>query len=195
MERVPARRTTAEQAHVCVDFEPPIAVGTEYGAPAGQSSGTVVITTNGIAVSVVDFEIGGNTFFNLASVDTAPPALGTGQVLRVNNISLDVDLSALPFTAREVRLDYLDLGGTENLAVNGAAVFVGDLASAPPTWEASPSRSPPARSPAAPWHRGAHRERHVAADRRTGAVDRQHLRHRIGNASFPSARRGCRLNG
>jgi hypothetical protein len=133
MERVPARRTTAGQAHICVDFEPPIALGTEYGGPAGHASGTVVITTNGIAVSVADFELGGNTFLNLASVDTAPPALGTGQVLRLNNISLDVDLSALPFTAREVRLDFLDLGGTENLAVNGSAVFIGDLASAPPT--------------------------------------------------------------
>ena len=132
MERVPARPTTAGQAHVCVDFEPPIAVGTQYGTPVGQPSGTVVITANGIAVSVVDFEIGGNTFFNLASVDPAPPALGTGQALRVNNIGLDVDLSALPFTAREVRVDYLDLGGTENLAVNGSPVFVGDLASAPP---------------------------------------------------------------
>jgi hypothetical protein len=133
MERVPARRTTAGKAHICVDFEPPLAVGTEFGGPAGHSSGTVVITTNGIAVSVADFEIGGNTFLNLASVDTAPPALGAGQVLRVNNISLDVDFSALPFAAHEVRFEYLDLGGTENLAVNGSAVFVGDLASAPPT--------------------------------------------------------------
>ena len=132
MERVPARPTTAGQAHVCVDFEPPIAVGTQYGAPVGQSSGTVVITANAIAVSVVDFEIGGSTFFNLASVDAAPSALGTGQVLRVNNISLDVDLSALPFPASEVRVDYLDLGGTENLAVNGSPVFAGDLSSAPP---------------------------------------------------------------
>jgi hypothetical protein len=93
----------------------------------------VVITTNAIAVSVADFEVGGNTFFNSASVDTSPVALGTGQALRVNNISLDVDLSALPFAAREVRVDYLDLGGTENLGVNGSSVFVGDLASAPPT--------------------------------------------------------------
>jgi hypothetical protein len=133
MERVPARPTRAGPAHVCVDFEPPIAVGTQYGAPAGQTSGTVVITTNAIAVSVVDFEVGGAIVFNSASIDAAPPALGTGQVLRVNNISLDVDLSALPFTAREVRVDYLDLGGIENLAVNGSTVFVGDLASAPPT--------------------------------------------------------------
>jgi Concanavalin A-like lectin/glucanases superfamily len=133
MERVPARRTSAGQAHVCVDFEPPIVVGTQYGAPVGQPSGTVVITTNAIAVSVADFEVGGNTFFNSASVDTSPVALGTGQALRVNNISLDVDLSALPFAAREVRVDYLDLGGTENLGVNGSSVFVGDLASAPPT--------------------------------------------------------------
>jgi hypothetical protein len=132
MERVPARSTTPGQAHLCVDFEPPIAVGTEYGAPVGQTSGTVVITTNAIALSVADFEIGGNTFFNSASIDPAPSSLGTGQVMRVNNISIDVDLTALPFTAREVRLDFLDLGGSENLAVNQSPVFVGELASAPP---------------------------------------------------------------
>ena len=65
----------------------------------------LLLTANAIAVSVVDFEIGGNTFFNLASVDPAPPTFGTGQALRVNNISLDVDLSALPFIAQEVRID------------------------------------------------------------------------------------------
>jgi concanavalin A-like lectin/glucanase superfamily protein len=131
MERVPARRLAAGQSHACVDFEPPIAVGTQYGAPAGQPSGTVVITTNAIAVAVADFEVGGNTFFDSASVVAAPPALGTGQVLQVNNISLDVDFSALPFAVGEVRFDYLDLGGTENLGVNGSSVFAGELASAP----------------------------------------------------------------
>jgi hypothetical protein len=133
MERVPARRVSAGLAHVCVDFEPPIAVGTQYGTPAGQLSGTVIIAANAISVAVADFEVGANTFFNSASVVAAPAALGTGQALQVNNISLDFDVSALPFAVREVRIDYLDLGGTENLGVNGTGVFVGNLASAPPT--------------------------------------------------------------
>ena len=173
MERVPARRAAAGSTHVCVDFEPPIAVGTEYGTPAGQSSGTVVITTNGIAVSVADFEVGGNTVFNVASVDAAPPGLGTGQALRVNNISLDVDLSGLPFAAREVHVDYLDLGGTENLAVNGSAVFVGDIAAAPPTLggvAVSVTASPVPAAPAARWCSPATSRRCGSADRSCGST-------------------------
>jgi hypothetical protein len=132
-ERVPARPTSAAQHDACVDFEPPIEAGTEFGTPAGQPRGTVIITTSAIAVSVSDLEVGGNTFFNSASVVAAPAALGTDQALQLNNISLDVDLSAVPFLVREVRLDYLHLGGTDNLGVNGSNVFVGDLSAAPPT--------------------------------------------------------------
>ena len=134
MERVPARSTTdGGERHVCVDFEDPITVGTQYGKPAGQPAGTTIISAKGINVSLSDFESGVSTTFNEASVDVAPAALGSGQALRVNNIGLTFDFGALPFTVTEVRLDFLDLGGTENLAVNGSATFIGDLSSVPPT--------------------------------------------------------------
>ena len=39
----------------CVDFEPPLTVGTQYGQPAGQKPGDVIFTPNGIPVAVWDF--------------------------------------------------------------------------------------------------------------------------------------------
>jgi hypothetical protein len=133
MERVPPRRAELGDSHACVDFESPLSIGTQFGAPAGQTSGTVAFAANGITVSVADFELGGSTVFNSATIDSAPPALGSGQALRVNNINLVVDFSALSFAVGEVRFDFLDLGGIENLSVNGASTFVGEFTSAPPT--------------------------------------------------------------
>jgi hypothetical protein len=54
-ERVPARTRKGGTREVCLGFEAPRIVGTEYGAPAGQQSGDVIFTTNGIPVSVYDF--------------------------------------------------------------------------------------------------------------------------------------------
>jgi hypothetical protein len=131
MERVAARQITGGRE--CVGFEPPLTVGTQFGAPVGQTSGDVAFTSGGITVALADFQIGGGTAFGVATIDNAPSALGGGQALRVNNIALDFDFRALPFLVREVRFDFLDLGGSENLGVNGAPPFVGDLTSAPPT--------------------------------------------------------------
>lgn len=129
-ERVPARMRKAGRRKVCVDFEAPLRVGTQYGTPAGHSSGDVVFTSNGIPVSVFDFDfVGGGGTFGSAEVDTAP--FGSGQNMRTNNIDLEFDYGNLGFVPSVVTLDYLDQGGTENLSVNGSPVFAGDLTSAP----------------------------------------------------------------
>ncbi|MGZ3294160.1 MAG: hypothetical protein ACXU9D_12945 [Xanthobacteraceae bacterium] len=44
-ERVPARSRKAGAREVCVTFEPPLTVGTQYGTPAGQHSGDVIFTS------------------------------------------------------------------------------------------------------------------------------------------------------
>lgn len=47
-------------------------VGTQYGAPAGHKSGDVVLTTNGIKMSVHDFELtGGGIVFDVAYIANA----------------------------------------------------------------------------------------------------------------------------
>jgi hypothetical protein len=119
---------------VCIDFEPPLVAGTHYGTPAGQAPGTLIFTSHGVDVRVRDFVFtaGGGTFGE-AGIEAAPAIFGTGQVMAVNNINLEFDFSALGAPVTEVTLDYLDMGGFENLAINGqpAPVYAGELSAAP----------------------------------------------------------------
>jgi len=118
---------------VCVTFEPPaFPFGTIYGRPVGQVSGDLAFSFNLIDGYVYNFnQFGPITVFNMARVENAPVAFSPGQSLRTNNIDLELDLRNLGFTVTKVTFSYLDLGGYENLAVNGA-LYVGELTSAPP---------------------------------------------------------------
>jgi hypothetical protein len=120
---------------VCVSFEPPAFVlGTTYGAPVGQVSGDLAFVSNGISGFVYKFnQVGGGTTFNRAFINVAPVSFSPGQSLRTNNINLQFDFSGVGFRVKKVTLSYLDLGGYENLAVNGSSVYVGELTSAPAT--------------------------------------------------------------
>lgn len=116
---------------VCIDFEPPLTVGTQYGAPAGHNSGDVVFTTNGIPVSVHKFNfIGAGGTFNVAFISASVP-LGQGQSIRMNNINLEFDFTQIGFQVSQVTFEFLDLCGFENFSINGSSVFAGDLSSAP----------------------------------------------------------------
>jgi hypothetical protein len=131
MERVPARSLKVSTREVCVTFEAPLAIGTEYGAPSGQHPGDVIFTTNDVAVSIHDFAfVGGGGTFNLARVDVAPQ-LNNTQTMRTNNVSLGFDFSALNFLPARVHFEFLDKGGSENLSVNGSAVFAGQISAFP----------------------------------------------------------------
>lgn len=116
----------------CVDFEPPLTLGTQYGAPATNSPGDVIFTTNGVPVSVYDFifTAGGGTF-NVAKIESAPVPFASGQSIRTNNINLEFDFGPMRFRPSKVRFDFLDLGGFENLSVNGSPIYAGELLSAP----------------------------------------------------------------
>lgn len=118
----------------CIDFGPPPAAGTQYGTPAGNVPGDVVLTANGISMSVQDFRwVGGGGTFNSGRVETPPVAFGSGQTLRSNNLNFGFDFSGLGGGVTSVSFDYLDLGGFENISVNGQPVpiFAGEFASAP----------------------------------------------------------------
>ena len=129
-ERVPARPRKAGTREVCVGFEAPLAAGTAYGAPAGQHSGDVIFTTNGIVVSVYDFNLsGGGATFGAATVDVAP--FGSGQSMRTNNINLEFDFGNIGFVPAAVRFEFLDVGGVENISVNGSSMFIGDISAVP----------------------------------------------------------------
>ena len=115
---------------VCIGFGPPPAVGTIYGAPA-LVSGNLAFSTNGIDAYVFNFAlIPAGTAFNRAMIRVAPVSL-PGQSLWMTNINMLFDFRNLPFTVKKVTLNYLDLGGYENLAVNGSGIYRGQIATAP----------------------------------------------------------------
>jgi len=120
---------------ICVNFEPPLTLGKQYGTPAGQISGDVAFTTpNGVTVSVWDFSyIGGGGAFNLAQIDAATGTFGSGQTMHTNNINLEFDFSGLGFQTSQVDFEFLDEGGFENISVNGipSPIYAGELSSAP----------------------------------------------------------------
>ncbi len=122
----------AEAQPVCVTFEPPaFPLGTTYGAPVGQVSGDLAFVSNGISGYVYKFSQVSGTAFNRAFINVAPVSFSPGQSLRTNNIDLQFDFSGVGFSVKRVTLVYLDLGGYENLAVNGSGVYVGELTAAP----------------------------------------------------------------
>ena len=116
----------------CVDFEPPLVIGTQYGQPASQSPGDLTFTGGSISVAVWDFVFtnGGGTF-NMARIEAARPVFGQGQIVNTNNINLEFDFTALGFSPQEVTAEFLDMGGFKNVSVNGSPVFAGELAAAP----------------------------------------------------------------
>jgi hypothetical protein len=122
----------APLAFACIDFEPPLAAGTQYGAPVGQAPGTVIFTSHAIPVTVQNFIfVGSGGTFNSARIEVPPAPFGSGQSIRTNNINLEFDFTPLGYPTSEVKFDYLDQGGSENVSVNGSPVFAGDLPATP----------------------------------------------------------------
>lgn len=139
---------TANQA--CMTFETP-ALGTQWGNPAGHAPGTVVLTEAGISVRVENFRWPTGGTFNVADVRATTPDFGVdSQFAWTNNINLDFDFTGLAFTPTRVTFEFQDLGGFENLAINGAPapVYVGSLPAAPsPLGGVSFATSPPVTVP------------------------------------------------
>lgn len=119
-------------APVCVEFGPPPAAGTVWGSPVGHVPGQLVHTENSIDVLVRPFFwVGGGSAFNYAEIDLPPIVFANGQAAETNNINLQFYFGNLTWLPTKVFFNYLDLGGNENLSVNGSAFYVGDIALAP----------------------------------------------------------------
>ena len=117
----------------CVEFGPPPPSGTIYGSTVGTPPGAVVFVENGVRVSVNKFfHPGGATSYFAARIEPAPAGFGVGQVIRSNNINIGFDYSMVGFVPHLVRFEWRDLGGHENLIVNGAGPFIGELDTPPP---------------------------------------------------------------
>jgi hypothetical protein len=117
----------APPAPVCVDFDPPqFLAGMQY-RPGGP-----VVNANNIRMTVQPLRLpNGTSVAEVARVEQPRVFFGTGQALRTDNITVEFDFSALPTAPSRVSLAYLDLGGVENVAVNGSTVFAGQLPATP----------------------------------------------------------------
>ncbi len=113
----------------CVQFEQPLIVGTQFGAASGQNPGDVVFTENGITVTVDKFlQVNGNTAFNEAQVDNLLVPGAATQSLRLNNIAVRFDMTALGYVPQGATVYYVDYGGSEHLSINDDAPIADDLA-------------------------------------------------------------------
>ncbi len=116
------------------DFEvvyDPLPAGTSYGAPFGNVPGDLAFVEDGIPVFMEYFQTPFAPFFNFMEVIPASATFGSVRVMHHNNINERFDIAALGVTVSEVSFEYYDTGGMENLRVNGAAMFMGDLHTAP----------------------------------------------------------------
>ena len=120
---------TYEASADCIDFEN-LTLGDEFGDGINPV-GFVFYDEDDVPVSVEYFEWQSGGTYGTASVDWTFDGFGFGKIMRLNNINLGFDFTGLGFPVHEVTFEYADLGGFENLSVNGSAMYVGELKTAP----------------------------------------------------------------
>ena len=122
-----------------VTFES-LTLGTTYNG-SGYSQGDLIFSEDGIDVTIEEFlwSPGNPTFGGFAMVaspSTPVPGAGTfdfgsGQLMGINNISLEFDFTNLGFAVDHVTVNYANNGGNENVSVNGGAIESSLISNAP----------------------------------------------------------------
>jgi hypothetical protein len=110
-------RGSGEDCEAGVDFQSR-SFGDAWGGLHGQAPGDVIFVEDTVPVSVENFTLGAFTGFGEARIDPANACLDD-KTLRLNNICTGYDFSVFGAPIAGVTFDYLDLGGDENLQVNG----------------------------------------------------------------------------
>jgi hypothetical protein len=115
-------------AQTIVTFNP-VTGGPWGGPPYPNLPGDYIFTEppTAIDVYVQEFQLGTYTGFVIAELQPAFAGFGSGQVLWVSNINMEFDFS--PYGPNNVWFFFADLGGQENLQVNGAALLQGEIMS------------------------------------------------------------------
>ncbi|RME41940.1 MAG: PEP-CTERM sorting domain-containing protein [Planctomycetota bacterium] len=106
-----------------VDFES-VPVGTVYGDPVGNVPGDVVLSQDGIDLSVESFFLGTFVGFNQAEVGGRYAGFFSSTPLELDNISVRFDFSDVGFPVTGVSLEFQEFGGADNFAVNDGSVLV-----------------------------------------------------------------------
>ncbi len=120
-----AAPATTSLAQSTMDFEG-VAAGTVFGGMAvpPDMPGDLVLTQDGIDMSIEFYMLGGFPDFFAAEVGANQvPGLPT-QSLSLDNISVAFDFSDVGFEVGLVTLDFQDFGGTSNFSVNGSAPHI-----------------------------------------------------------------------
>ena len=86
---------------------------------------------DGVPVTLQEYQNTGGPYFNECSIDAATATFGVDQTLRHNNINTAYEIHALGQPVAAVTFLFTSLGGEENLRVNGAPIFIGNIESAP----------------------------------------------------------------
>ncbi|AGA07302.1 hypothetical protein CN151_23580 [Sinorhizobium meliloti] len=123
---------TAQGKSVCIDFESPLASGTQWD---NQPAGTTILSTSGIDVKVEPFhKDSSSTFIGTVFIDDKTIILHPGQVIRGGVVNLLFDFRGAGFTAKEVRLTFNDThagANGVNFAVNGDGPRIAKLQAYP----------------------------------------------------------------
>jgi len=115
-----------------VNFESPH-FNTWYGGPHSNFPGQIILEEEEIPVAVTEFYYNIYTpVFNCCHIDAASSlGYGNDQVMFLNSISLEFNFTRLGDNRNRVHLGFGDLGGIENLQVNGHNLYIGELSNAP----------------------------------------------------------------
>jgi hypothetical protein len=112
-----------------------LAAGTVFSPGTGVQPGDVLFVEDGITVTAHRFFFPGGGFgFGGAVIGNslgAPINFDRQRICNQNNINLRYDLSGLGILVTRVTFNWLDMGGFENLRVNGAPQYIGELDMAP----------------------------------------------------------------
>lgn len=111
-----------------------LTAGDIYGGPS-YPPGALLFSEDGIDVHSARFERPDGSFkYGEGRVDYevgAPVFFGRNLIFRPENFGLTFDLTNLNIDVALVRFQWLDNGGTENLRVNGAPNYIGEIKDAP----------------------------------------------------------------
>ncbi|MCB1150234.1 hypothetical protein KDK88_01705, partial [bacterium] len=107
-------------------------VGEIWGASFGDTPGDLIFIENGIPVYIDRYLAdNGGWFYNYCVIDNPLLGFGIGNVMQISNVVNRYDIGSTGVLASKVTFDYLDLGGKENLEVNNAPRYVGEMDMAP----------------------------------------------------------------
>ncbi len=96
-------------------------IGRRWGSGT-ESPGDPMYTEDSIALTVWEYRLGGSSYFNEALITAPISGFGTSNLMNLNNVCTQFDLSAIGGSDC-VEFEYADIGGSENLWVNGSATY------------------------------------------------------------------------